>query len=769
MHRPQAPEFVNSPSPATAVTTLALLTLLTACAETPASTFDDLASAHLPQIEGTIQVPGLTAEVEVLRDPWGVPHIYASNLDDLFLAQGFVQAQDRLWQMEMYRRAGEGRLSEVLGSEALQHDRVARLLKFRGPFDDDEYTSYHPEGRRILEAFAAGVNAYIDHATAAGELPVEFLLTGIEPEPWTAETPLLRMQTAMPVADVRRELRLAEQVAELGAAEANRQANPTPWRELEVPAGVDLSLISAEVLGGVTGFRNAMSSPPLVAPYDGWTGSEMAMNLGARETSPGSNNWAIHGSRTASGHAIVANDPHRGVTNPSLRYVVHLDAPSWTAIGSTEPVLPGVAIGHNGRIAWGLTIVGTDQSDVYVEQVNPDNPKEVRWGDGWEEVRTITETVQVKDGAPVTMELEFSRHGPIFHRDPDNNLAYAMRSTMHEPGTTGYLSGLRLNVVADCAGFLEELRYWLAPTENMICGDADGNIAWQAAALSPSRPNWHGRLPVPGTGEYEWDGFRHDLPTEFNPERGWVGTANHDIHPPGYDPPLFFKTASPFARFARVEEVLNAGSDYTLEDSRLLQQDAYSASGARHAALFRGWTATDAELETYRAELAAWDGVFDRESRAAAIYRRLDTEALDSYRNSPGESGPAEYESILAAAIARITADQGDDPAQWRWGRDHRNEFPHALVTAYDLPAAERSGGAGTVAATGATYRHIVDFADLDGSLFTNAPGQSGRPGSPYYGNLTEDWADRDYFPMLFSREAVAARAEYRLVLAPGG
>ena len=768
MHPLRAPGFVHSPGSPTPVTALGLLALISACAEGPGASFDDLAEARLPQIEGSIQVPGLQTEVEVLRDPWGVPHIYASNLDDLFFAQGFVQAQDRLWQMEMYRRAGEGRLSEVLGPEALHHDRVARLLKFRGPFDDDEYTSYHPEGRRILEAFAAGVNAYIDHAAAAGELPVEFLLTGIEPEPWTAETPLLRMQTAMPVGDVRRELRLAERASELGAEEANRQANPTPWRELVVPAGVDMSLISDELLAGVTGFRNAMSRPPLVAPYDEWAGAEMALNLGARETSPGSNNWAIHGSRTASGHAIVANDPHRGVANPSLRYVVHLDAPGWTAIGSTEPVLPGVAIGHNGRIAWGLTIVGTDQSDVYVEQVNPDNPKLVRWGDGWEEVRTITETVQVKDGAPVTMEVEFSRHGPIFHRDPDNNLAYAMRSTMHEPGTTGYLSGLRLNVVSDCAGFLEELRYWLVPTENMICGDANGDIAWQAAALSPSRPNWHGRLPVPGTGEYEWDGFRDDLPTEFNPERGWVGTANHDIHPPGYDPPLFFKTAGPFARFARLQEVLSADGDFTPEDSRLLQQDAYSAVGARYAALYRGWTANDAELEPYRAELAAWDGVFDRASRAAAIYRRLDREALDSYRNSPGEFGSADYESVLAAAIEQVTADQGDDPAQWRWGRDHRNEFPHALVTAYDLPAAERSGGAGTVAATGATYRHIVDFADLDGSLFTNAPGQSGRPGSPYYGNLTEDWADRDYFPMLFSREAVVARAEYRLVLAPG-
>ena len=316
--------------------------------------------------------------------------------------------------------------------------------------------------------------------------------------------------------------------------------------------------------------------------------------------------------------------------------MVHLDAPGWTTIGSTEPVLPGVAIGHNGRIAWGLTIVGTDQSDVYVEQVNPDNPKQVRWGDGWEELRTVTETVQVRDGEPVTLELEFSRHGPIFHRDPGNNLAYAMRSTMHEPGTTGYLAGLRLNVVSDCSEFVEEMRYWLAPTENMICGDADGNIAWQAAALSPSRPNWHGRLPVPGTGEYEWDGFRDDLPTEYNPERGWVGTANHDIHPPGYDPPLFFKTAGPFARFARVQEVLNAGSDFTLDDSRVLQQDAYSASGARHAALFGGWTASDADVESYRAELAAWNGVFDRDSRAAAIYRRIDGDVLDQVGGRKG-------------------------------------------------------------------------------------------------------------------------------------
>ena len=524
-----------------ALATLTTFTLLfTIACESPPGTFEDLARGHLPQIDGTITVPGLETEVEVIRDPWGVPHIYADNLDDLFFAQGFVQAQDRLWQMEMYRRAAEGRLSEILGPEALRHDRVARLIKYRGPWTDKEFSSYHPEGRRILEAVSSGVNAYIAHAEGAGELPVEFELTGLRPEPWSAETPLLRVATAMPTGDIRRELRLARRVVEVGAEEANREAQPTPYRDLVIPDGVDYSIISDEVASGLEGFRGTIVRPDLVAPYDAWLNAELSANLGAQETSPGSNNWAISGALTASGDVIVANDPHRGVTNPSLRYVVHLDAPGWTAIGSTEPVLPGVAIGHNGRIAWGLTIVGTDQSDVYVEEVNPDNPNEVRFGDAWEPLRIEQDTIAVRGGEPEGIELKFSRHGPIFYEDAEHHRAYAMRSTMHEPGSTGYLSGLRLNVASNCEEFLDELAYWFAPTENMICGDADGNIAWQASALSPSRDGGHGRLPVPGTGEYEWQGFRDDLPRELNPERGWVATANHDIHPPDYDPPLFF-------------------------------------------------------------------------------------------------------------------------------------------------------------------------------------------------------------------------------------
>ena len=258
-----------------------------------------------------------------------------------------------------------------------------------------EFSSYHPEGRRILQAFSSGVNAYMAHAEAEGELPVEFELTGVRPEPWSIETPLLRMQTAMPTGDARSELRLAQTVAEIGAEEANRQARPTPFRELIVPAGVDLSLIGNEVASGLAGFRNGMARPALASPYAVWAEAPASENGGVQENSPGSNNWVISGALTQSGSVIVANDPHRGVANPSLRYIVHLDAPGWTAIGSTEPMLPGVAIGHNGRVAWGLTIVGTDQSDVYIEELNPENPNEVRWGDGWERLRIEVDTIHV--------------------------------------------------------------------------------------------------------------------------------------------------------------------------------------------------------------------------------------------------------------------------------------------------------------------------------------------------------------------------------------
>src|SRR5688500_18726373 len=355
-------------------------------------TFDTLARAALSKIDGELTAPGLKASVEVIRDRWGVPHIYAQSTEDLYFAQGFVIAQDRLWQMDMWRRAAEGRLAEVLGPGAVSRDRLARLLKYRGPSDERELTSYHPDARRIMRSYVAGVNALIEDATRANRLPVEFVLTGIRPEPWTVDTLLLRQNS---FGDATADLQLARSVAQLGAAEANRRRDPDPWEELVVPDGLDVGIIGDEVQAATRG-GGQMPRPTILPEFTAMIGSsrEDAPDTSIRE--PGSNNWVLSGGLSATGKPVVANDPHREVALPSLRYIVHLNAPGWNVAGASEPPFLGVAIGHNDRIAWGLTIVGTDQQDVYVEEMNPGNPDEVKWNGTWEPLRVVRESIPVK-------------------------------------------------------------------------------------------------------------------------------------------------------------------------------------------------------------------------------------------------------------------------------------------------------------------------------------------------------------------------------------
>jgi len=735
--------------------------------------FDALARASLSQIDGELTLPGLRADVEVIRDRWGVPHIYAGSTEDLFMAQGYVMAQDRLWQMEMWRRQREGRLAEILGPGAVERDRQARLLRYRGPMDDREWTSYHPDGKRIFDAYATGVNAYIE--SHRDNLPVEFKLTGLQPTPWTAETVVLRSST---FGNATAELRLAQNVARLGVEEANRQDRPDPWDDLVVPDGLDVSIMAGVTTGGRGGRGRGASQPDLVEPYRTWasggraTGERMMSpeQAAAIPGPPGSNNWVVAGRLSATGKPVVVNDPHREVTNPSLRYIVHLVAPGWNVIGAVEPPFVGVAIGHNDRLGWGLTIVGTDQEDVYVETVNPSNPNEVRWQNGWEPLRIVREEIAVKGAAAEVVELKFSRHGPIFHEDPDHNRAYALRSALLEPGTASYLAGLRLSQSNDCRTFLDDAMYWKVPTENLICGDIDGNISWQASALTPNRQRgkWSGRLPVPGDGRYEWDGFRSDLPREINPDRGFVATANHNIQPPGYTPPLMFKRQTEgFERIDRLLQMVRPGRQYTLDDHQRMQLDALSLRAQAEVPLFRGWTATSPEIERARASIAGWDAVLGRESAAAALYSawRSNSSVDERDASRPAADRRAAHEASLARAIAELTGEQGSDWSGWRWGRMHTRAFPHPFLSAFDLPTVERPGGSGTVAADGASYREIFDVADWDRSRVTNTPGQSGQPGSPFYGNLLPLWADDVYFPLVYSRARVEQERAHRLVL----
>jgi penicillin G amidase len=765
---------------------LGLVSLTIAAAQQPsgADQLKALARASLSPISGDVRLPGLKADVQVLRDRWGVPHIYAQNLDDLFMAQGYVMAQDRLWQMEMWRRQREGRMAEILGSSAVARDRTARFLKYRGPMDDREWTSYHPEGKRIFTAYAAGINAFI--AERASNLPVEFKLTGITPTLWTAETVVLRSAT---FGDATAELTLARNVVRMGVEQANRQRAPDPWDELKIPEGLDLSIIDDSVTtgggrgggGGGGGRGGGAAQPEIVEPYRSLIGRGgfLTLNDDAGEISdPGSNNWVVSGKLSATGKPVVANDPHREVTNPSLRYIVHLNAPGWNVIGAGEPPFVGVALGHNDRLGWGLTIAGNDQEDVFVEETNPASPNQVKYRGQWEPFRVVTETIAVKGEAAQTVELKFSRHGPIFHEDRTRHRAYALRSALLEPGTAAYLGGLRLSQAKNCREFLDAAMYWKAPTENLICGDVDGNIAWQASALTPNRQapagnrdrrSWVGRLPVPGTGAYEWEGFRTDLPRELNPPRGFIATANNQVQPPDYQPPMMFKSTNnvQFDRITRLRQMIETGKIYTIDDHRRMQLDALMLSAQPALSLFSGWKASQPPVERARQMLAGWDGVLARDSAAAAIYstwRGVSTPQERETTRPVAERQPL-HEASLTRTIEQLTSSQGADWSAWRWGRMHMRTFPHPLVTIFNLPTIERRGGAGTVAADGATYREVLDVSNWDRSIGTNVPGQSGQPESPFYGNLLPLFADDVYFPLVFSKERVDKEAAQKLTL----
>ena len=736
-------------------------------------TFEALAQASLSPIDGTRTIPGLTADVEIRRDQWGIPHIYAKNTDDLFFAQGYVVAQDRLWHMEMNRRVSQGRVAEIAGPAGVAHDRLVRLLRFRGPFDDEEWTAYHPEARRIFEAYVRGVNAFI--AEASDNLPVEFKLTGIRPDPWKAEEILVRARVTAAIASARSELRLAQAVAKFGAAEANRRARPDPFGELRVPQGLDVSLITDDVIRSLDGvLREDFPKPMLLAEFQSWKGASAADVQGAPELSPGSNNWVVGGSLSATGIPMMVDDPHRQVTLPAWRYLVHLNAPGWDVIGATEPGLPGVIRGHNGRVAWGRTATGTDEADVFVEELNPVNANEVRWNGAWEPLRSETETIAVKGEAAKTVTFRISRHGPIFFEDSKNHRAYALRSSLMERGTAEYIGGLRMDQAASARDCLINADFMKSPPTNLVCASADGAIAFRVSAAAPKRRGWDGRLPVPGTGAFDWEGLRSDLPQELNPPRGWIATANNNIHPKGFKNPLFFDGRAPYRRYERIATLLDAaakaGKKLTVEDLRVMLRDWYKTEAEEVRPWFTGWTAAAPDVERARRSIETWDAVMKKDSATAAIYDTWSDQVdLAALRAGSSAARRAGVEAGLQKAIAALAGSQGADPNSWRWGRINFSVFKHPLVSAFDLPTVERDGGADTINAVGAVYRLITDFADPDRSIATIGPGLSGQPGSPFYGNLLDGWSRGEFFPLAFTRPAVERVTKHTLLLRSAG
>ena len=760
------------------------------------------ATKTLAITSGRLHFKGLIAPVNVLRDRWGVAHIYAQNQHDLFFAQGIVAAQDRLFQMELWKRSGQGRLAEILGPSALARDANARALRYRSDMNS-EYESYSPDTLEILRAFTDGINAYVASLTAPGGpgLPIEFQLAGFAPEPWHPEDCLNRMAAYSMTGNAESELEHAQALNDFGAAKAAKLFGFDPPVPLDPAPGLDLTGLSPALLRNLIGSDHRIEFPS--HPHEG------------------SNNWTISGSLTATGKPLLANDPHRVIAIPSLRYMVHLVAPGWNVIGAGEPGLPGVALGHNQHIAWGFTIFGLDQQDLYIEELNPADPLQYKTETGWKTMEVQHETFKIRGAPDAKLDLKFTRHGPVLWQE--GKRALALRWVGSEPGTAGYLASLAIDRAQNWNDFEAAIPRWKVPSENLVYADTEGNIGEHSAGLAPMR-KWTGLLPVPGAQGYEWTGFlpASELPHFFNPKEGFLATANHKMIPDHYAYNVGFEW-DPGFRITRIRSVLGeakqTGHKLTIEDMESLQTDVTSLPAIEFRNLLSSTSLrNDPSLQTF----LRWDGKLTRDSMDAALYEvwfqqittgllkrfsgtaeprskligtyedsapnlvlaDLENPDKDLFGHAPATGRDRLLAACLTAARQQLAQLLGPDSSVWTWGKLHTITFRHALdqqpgaKSLFNLGPLPRPGDEYTVNATGfegrsweqvsgASYREILDPGDWDRSVAVNTPGQGGQPASPHYSDLVRFWDAGEYFPLTYSSEVVEKVTADKLVLEP--
>ena len=533
----------------------------------------------------------------------------------------------------------------------------------------------------------------------------------------------------------------------------------------------------------------------------------------------GSNNWVVSGKLMADGNTYMANDPHRTIAVPSLRYMTHLVAPGWNVIGGGEPEIPGISIGHNEYGSWGLTVFETDGEDLYVYELNPENPNQYRYKGQWEDMTIISETIKVKGQKDVKVELQYTKHGPVVFSDENNNTAYAVRCAWLEPGGSPYLASLRMDQAKTWEEFREACNYSHIPGENMIWADKRGNIGWQAVGIAPIRNSFSGMVPVPGDGRYEWDGYLPIVqkPNALNPAKGFIATANQSVTPEDYEHwnAIGFSWADPY-RGDRVNEVLASRTKMSMEDMKSLQVD-YLSIPARTLVPLLAVLPMGGKIKEARDKLIQWDYKLEASSVEAAIYvafenalRKLANETfipiageglidqiqmkkvvdwVENPDNRFGANPMLGRNLFLLKAFNNgfsfLEKTLGDDMAQWQYGNEKfkHTYMAHALGSVVneetkaklDLGPMPRGGnsftpgstGANNRQSSGASFRMIVNTGDWDAAIGTNGPGQSGDPESPFYGNLFEPWAKDQYFPVFYSRSKIDSVAVTKTRLEP--
>ncbi len=774
-----------------------------------------------PEVSGTLKASGLQAPVQVVRDQWGVPHIYAENEHDLFLAQGYVHAQDRLWQMEFNRRVGTGTLSEVLGKGVLDTDQFVRVLGFPR-VAQRQWDALDSRTRALMEAYSAGVNAYID--SHSDRLPLEFTILGHRPQPWRPTDSLAygTLLTYSLSGNYRLELLRARLIAKVGEDGA---------RQLLLPYGDDMPLIIPPEARGYQGLGET-DSRQLEA---------LDNLLGDPGPIWGSNNWVVHGSRTASGKPLLANDTHMAMGMPSLWYENGLHGGRFNSVGMTFPGVPLVVTGHNARIAWGMSNLNPDTQDLYIEKFdNPTSPTKYEYQGGWRDLEVVTETIAIKNQPALEMPVYRTHHGPIItdmvrdKLDAGYNEPLALRWAALENSSL-IQSIIEVNQAGSWQEFRDAIKHWEAPGQNFVYADVDGNIGYQSSGNIPIRAAGHqGVVPVPGwTGEYEWQRSIpfEELPSSFNPPAGFIATANNKIVDDSY-PYSISPEWDPGYRARRITDLLAANSSMTVDGMRYIHADTYSLP-AEALRPFLLAVAPEGEAETRALEAVKnWDLRFETDRVGASVYQAwywfvvrnsidddLGEQLAATYLggqyerhgsfqvpltidlmkdpNNPWfditttpevENRDAIARKSLADAVAWLTENFGADQSRWNWGRLHTISFTHAPLGQSGIGILERlfNGGPNeargdnfTVNAAsfgldkpfkmihGSSQRHIVDLADFDSSLGVTPTGQSGQLFHPHRGDLIGMWQQVEYHPMLFGRERVEAGAADTLTLTP--
>jgi penicillin amidase len=777
-----------------------------------------------PQLSGRLQLSGLESPVDIVRDAEGIPHIYAKSVHDAYFALGVVHAQDRLWQMEMNRRIAAGRVAEILGPKALDTDRFLRTLGIRRNAEAI-YAHMAPDARAVLDAYAAGVNQYLEHRS--GFLPPEFLLTGA-PAParwepadslawqtmmawdlsgnWTQELLRMRLAQRMDMAHIHAFLPPYPGEAQLATQDYTRF-----YRSL-------------------AGTMQQLEKVSRIAPPSLIEGM-------------GSNNWVLGGARSKTGRPLLANDPHLGLSAPSLWYLAHVSAPGLNAIGATLPGIPGIVLGHNDRIAWAFTNTGPDVQDLYIEEISESDPARYRTPDGWAAFDTREEVIHVKGQADVPLKVRTTRHGPVITGalpladkaplDAQRHVI-AFAWTALRPDDLSFQAGVRLSRAGNWDEFVAALRDFSAPQQNMVYADVDGNIGMLAPGRIPLRRpdnDLKGLAPAPGWDErYDWTGFIpfDELPREFNPKSQQIVTANQKIVSPAY-PHFLTSEWSPPYRANRIASLLDTAPLHDLQSFATIQQDVVSLAAQELLPMLRQAQPHSDGARDALAALAKWNGEMAAERFEPLIYnawlrelsrqlfaaplgedlmkdfweqRNVHQPLVNALRSmdagNPWCRGQAEQGSLarcadvlsssLDAALADLRQRYGGNMQAWRWGQAHEAIAEHrpfgrvpALAGYFNLylPTA---GDAYTVNAGrnnmrddaapyanrhGAGLRALYDLSSLENSRFIQSTGESGNLFSPLYRSYGERWAAGDYLPMRTVRSAVEQGQTGTLTLSP--